>query len=613
MKVISFDGNTKINDKTNYEAYLETAPGGRQGIDPNYVGGNASDPLVGGVVFPIRTERLRVVIRAGTEAEINQIFDTRDRKPRIFLFSDDDGNNRRFVNCLAGVPIAKPKEMVIPLHVTGDPFPNAETEVALPWSITSSPATLAFNSQSEAVVFPRIVIRPLANKSGSNPYKKFVTLEWRCTRPATNYPVRILLDTTDANFTGAAGEDLRVVVNGKEVDFWVEDAKTANTKVWVILDFKAQISLTLDGAVSASDTEITFNEDITELEEDGRIKIGSEVIYYASKNNDLKRISGAVRGFKNTTAGSYSDGATAVRLQHDIEVTYGAASPVAYVIQDGDKKPAFELDTSTNDSWVYEAFGEDDGKRAASWLFTMIQTSKKFTATGGGDADPFTVIGVKSDTDSGLGKDISGFASIYVPPGITNANVTNGKKYADKPSRFTAYLRSSIDGANYTNEYTITAPTTPSSEQSWSNNTALTSGSLYFYMWLLGQTRVGSEHRIEAGDVTLTLDNTQTPTTAVGAERGNYSLDLTLTNKTAGVSVKLVKDMQINDQLELDTATFAVTDLGAASEEYQALRKLGGPREFIFPLNPGNNDIEATDTGMTNVTITFHTRDRYRS
>ncbi len=133
---------------------------------------------------------------------------------------------------------------------------------------------------------------------------------------------------------------------------------------------------------------------------------------------------------------------------------------------DDDYKPAFNLTTSTNSSRVYDSeFNDDNGLRAHAWLKTVLNTARGYTGDSETENDPHEALGIVSDTDSGLSKDVSAHASIYVPQGITAVNITDGKKYSDKPQRWDAKIRSSKDGIVLVDEYTIPAPGTPSVEE----------------------------------------------------------------------------------------------------------------------------------------------------
>lgn len=619
MIVVSIDGNTIINDGTNYEAVFETWPEGRYGIEPGYVGRQGADPLVGGVTLPQRTEFLRVTLREGSRETLHALLDTRDGTPKTLLISNNDGGNRRYIQFLTGVVRGgRDKSYVFPLHVTDDVFFRAENETAVVWSISSSPATMVINNSGRADAFPRLVLRPTVNKSSTNPYKQFWIVRWRSPRAAANYPVNITaggLDTrtSSTNFTSATLDDLRVLVNGVEVNFWAVSPNTATTSIWVNLNWQPARAFTLDGALSSSDTDVMVNEAIDNMPANGLLEIGGEVIAYASKNDQLKRFSGCTRGARGSTAGSHIGGQAVTWLQHDIQLTYGASSPTPYSVDDN-YKPVFAIANSSNTVWDYEDFGENDELRSGAWAYTNQQRSARYTANRNTDVDPWSEIGLRADTSLSIGRTVSGFWSIYNPCGIIAANFQNGEKYSTNPSRWFALLRSSTNGAAYTDEYTIPAPSTTSTWESWSQNlSSLTAGSLYVSIWLLGMARSSTIHRLEVANVMLTLNSSATPTVAAVAEQGNYTLNATITNVTLGVAVRLTYSMNLDDELELDTDARTVLDLTDSSNQFQALTRLGGPRLNWLPLAPGDNELKFEDADTAGLTLTIYYRRRRRT
>lgn len=617
--IVSWDGDTTIADgSSTYDAYLMGDYLSNAPIQANIIGRQSARPLIGGVTLLEKTLTIEIIIKgSGTSAALRQKFDTSDGVPRTLIISDTNGTSRRFIQglCTSFVAVESGLVYQATIQIDDDTFWRAETETAIAWSITGSPSTLAVNNPGKVKALPRFVIRPTVAKTVENPYKTFASVKWNSNRVASLYPVDITnagLDTQtgSTNFSSATGDDIRVLVDGVEVDFWIDGPNTATTSLWANLNFAPKVDMTLDGAVSNTDTEIVVNENIAKLPPSGILQINSEIILYGSKNNEQKRFSSLTRGAKNSTAASHSDNDSTYWIQHDITITYGQSSPTAYPTDDNNQ-PIFTLSSSSNTSWVYQNFGEDDGLRTGAWQSTNLSAGSKYTANRATDADPWSEMGAQSTVNQSVGRNVNFIWSLYSPTGITAANFSNGEKYTVSPSRWSAYLRSSKNGATFTNEYTITAPSSASTWESWSNNVTGLSGVYYIYMWLLGQARSSTNHRLEVSDVTVTLDSAQTPTVSLFSESGNYSLNVTLTNETNGQAVLLSYQMALTNELEFDTKERTVIDLTNSSNQFHALTLLGGARADYFDLEPGDNTIKWEDTGTAGVTTEIYFRIRY--
>jgi hypothetical protein len=281
---------------------------------------------------------------------------------------------------------------------------------------------------------------------------------------------------------------------------------------------------------------------------------------------------------------------------------------------DDNYKPAFRLD-STNTSWDYDDFGEDDGLRTAAWQYEQgVGTiNSQVTANHGGTADPWSDLGVKMVIES---SDVNSSVWLYNPCGITNANFQNGEKYADDLAHWgECKIQSSADGASWTDEYSISAPGTPATWGSWSQNETITAGKNRVRLRLVGFLDVfasGEYVAVEAADITLTLNSSNTPDITVGSEQGNYTLALTLSNNTTGDSLTISTEIALNETLEIDTGEKTVTYLADNSNRLAALA-LDSVRQDWLRLAAGSNTLQFDDTGTAAVTVTISYPARYYS
>jgi len=617
MKVVSWDSQS-INDGVNYTAVLKNARG-LPGVSAQMVGRSGRWPLVSGVERPGHKLTLGVSIEGSSDTLRSQLlrwFDPEDETPKALIVEDDDGSDDRYVMAICEAMQADPNGAgliyVATLAVHGDVRWRHTNEDQVVWNITASGQTQAVTNGGQDDAYPRFTIRPTSNKSGNYNYKRFIPVRWRASAAASSYPVDICNDSfnTQTLVSGGKmqsdGDDLRVLVDGVEVDRWLDGINTTTTKVWVNLDFQAKWDGTIVSAMLAGDTVTTLdvNEDISGAPSSGILIIDSEAFTYTGKNAALKRFTGVTRAAKGTTAAGHSAGATVWWCQHEIYILYGNASASAPSVDDN-YKPVFNLATSTNISWDYDEFGEDDGLRTGAWTKqAMLSTPTFYTANRGTDADPWQEIGLLVDSPNDIG-----LWRLHNPCGLTVANFQNGEKY-----RANAYwrgqLRSSPNGSTWNLEYSIPSPSAAATWESWSQNETLASGAKYVGLYLEYYV-TGATSYLEAADVTVTLDSSFTPTIIIGSEQGNYSLDCTITNQTTGEAISLSYTMALNEDLEVDTDAKTVIDLEDDSSQFQALTLVGGARRDWLPLQPGSNTLRFDDTGTSGVTVTVEWGERY--
>jgi hypothetical protein len=405
----------------------------------------------------------------------------------------------------------------------------------------------------------------------------------------------------------ANGADLRLEVDGVEVDRWLDDFDDATTKVWSYLDFQGYWEGTITAAIGAGDTvtSITVNEDTSDAPGSGILLVNAEAFVYSSKDDATKTFTISLRAAHGTSAAGHSASDTIWWCQHSVYLKYGNEGASAPTV-DSDYEPAFELDHSTNTSWVYEEFGEDDGLRPGQWVFQARNwTPTQYGGNRGASADPWVEAGIFVDHWAEEGQ-----YRLSNPCGLTNANFTNGEKWSESVSYFRAYI---FSGDPEREEDTISAPGSASSWEAWSDNEALTSGSTWVALRLRSYQK-SRDHYLECADCTVTLNSSYTPTLTVGSEQGGatsgYQLACTISNNTTGYEIALAYLMDLNDEIEVDTDAKTVTDLGDGSSQFQALTLVGGPRRDWLKLQPGSNTLEYTESGTAGVTVSIEWEQR---
>jgi hypothetical protein len=405
------------------------------------------------------------------------------------------------------------------------------------------------------------------------------------------------------DFTGKAqgdGDDIRVYVDGEEADRWLGGTLINSVKIWINLDFEPDIDLTLAEAIAAAgDIDyIQFNEDITNLPVEGIIRVESETFSYTDKNNRTKKVSGISRATRGTSAAGHAASTAAYWVQHDVWIYYDDATLAAPTVDD-DYEPAFDLDNSTNASWVYTEFGEDDGLRAAQWQQFTLSGYNEPTFYGGNHkaaANPWEELGVSEDDSSREG----GGYQIYVPLGISNVNFSNGEKYMENHlAEWTAKIESSDDTAAWDVEYSIPAPAASTNWEAWSYNAAITANALYVRMYLAETLEYTLEFDLECADVTLTIDNDITVTAA--SELDNYPLECTISNAATGEEITITAGMILDQTLVVNTDEKSVF-LSDGTRLATAVVTDTTRRDWLR-LIPGENPLTFEDTGTQELEI----------
>lgn len=403
----------------------------------------------------------------------------------------------------------------------------------------------------------------------------------------------------------ANGADVLIEVNGVDIDYWLDGFDTASTKIWTTgTNWSKQWDSTITAAIGIGDTvtSITVDDSVVDAPDSGLLFINNEAFSYSARDQNTKTFTISERASVGTSAAAHSLGDTIWWCQNLIYLKYGDETATAPT-PDGDYEPIFNQNTSTNTSWVYANFGDDNLKRGGAWSqSTDYGTPVYTTANQATDADPWSDIGV---TVAGNER---GRYTLYNPCEITNINATNGEKWSNDKSNYLAGI-SSWTGSKWEVEYLIPVPAVDSTWEAWSQNQAITSGRVKISM--AARSASGStENRVEMADATVTLNSSKVPLIGSFSETGMYELDATITNNTTGESIKVAYKMALNDDLEIDTRPTleggkTVTDLTNGTSAFSSLTLVGDPRRDWFKLQPDNNEWEYTEAGAAGVTISL--------
>lgn len=619
MILLSYDGIPFLSyDGTGYDCWIGDGSGhALPSVQAQLAPRIGAWPVLSGLARPGRRFTMFVYILGddlpALRTAMFQLFDPEDETPKQLVASADDGSRERYLMCLCeALQPAKDgggfseRLFVATMVVDGDVRWRSVSVETVTWLVTVDGDTETVNNPGDDEAYPVLTIEATA---GGAPYRRFVPIVWRAVAGATQYPIQIGgLDTATMVTAGkmqSDGSDLRVESDGLEIDRWLYNMDSADTDIWVNLDFDAAVAMTLNGAIDDDDTTIVVNEAIAALPSSGLLLIESEVVAYDSKNDGTKTFSGCTRGARNTTAAAHVDATAGHWLQHDVYIYYGGDAAQA---ADDDYAPMFELASSDNGTWDYDEFGEDDGLRVASWNWWTAGASEQYTADHGGTANPWEELGIRN----GGGLNGNGYLRLYNPCYISTANFQNCEKFATLRTELSARLSSSADGTSWSNEYAVPDPTLDATWESWNRNETITSEKSW--VALNTNTVSGSQlFRVEAADVTITLNSSYTPVVTVGGEIGLTArvLAARIGNNETGEAIDVNYTLSVNDELEIDTDAKTVTDLSDSSNQRQALSVVDGPRRHWLKLEPGDNELEWAETTVLETIVTVEFEARY--
>lgn len=636
----TYNGNA-INDGTNYEAWIPEDQPILPAVQPISVERSNEWPVFSGKRLNYSTLTIQIrckgTIHSQTET-IKGYFDVSDPIPHKLIIKDTANTDKQWY--VYASPMSIPDidgETVTVVLAVADPVWRSETVNSSTWSITGSGETKSFSVGGNVYAKPIFEITPTSTKGGGFAYKRFVTVYNRTDKQMQNYPICVVDDGTGdgvidtsalvaASKMQTAGEDLRVMVDGVEVNRWIAGANTTGTKVWANIGMQPRIEMKLltaipnTGSLTSIDIKATtgINALLNRLPSAGSCLIDSELFSYTEKDVTLRKLTGITRAIKATSAATHSIGADIRWIEHDIWVVYGNGSLEAPETDDT-TKPILNMANSNNISWDYDEFIDSTGLRTASWKPVLLkaygENSEIYTADQGTDADPATAIGVRIKTYQRSGRwqaeTAVGDLQIYHPAGITTISA-NGQKYrylTNWPG--TVAMQKSADGSTWKAVKVYTTPTTAATWGLWTDSGQSLAGVFPYVRWRFGgsvSAVSGNEACFEVGDATLSLSTTAVPYVKIADEATNYYLEATITNETTGESLTLKNPMTMNDTMTVNTDEYSITNDDGTSA--LGARTLSSRRTEWLKMEPGTNVLRWDDTGTAAVTCVVKWQDR---
>lgn len=427
----------------------------------------------------------------------------------------------------------------------------------------------------------------------------------------------------------ADGDDIRVYVDGEETIRWFQSMNNASTKVWSVLDFQPGISMTLGTAIADSgdvDTitlaSTTANKTaLKNLPETGMVYIGTELFTYSGVNIKARRLTDCVREVKGTSAAAHAVGAAVYWIEHEIWIYYSNSS-ISAPETDDTYKPIIDL-TSTNASWVYTSFADEDRLRAGRWTPALVKTantrdpdnkSTPYTGNRTADADPATEMGMSLYAwQSGqVWKAENGTVewSFYHPATITHVTAS-GEQYRATTNWPNAQLLKSKDGKRWTVVWTDSTPDAAATWEALDAHSAVELSSGYPYIKFSLSGRIGptadNEVHYEIEGATLTLSSSGVPQGTLLTAEACYYMDATVTNNTTGEWLNFITSTALNKKITIDCENKI-----AYLEDGTPITNLAfsSVRRDWLNLNVGANELQFDDTGTGSIDGDVYWRDR---
>ena len=516
------------------------------------------------------------------------------------------------------------------LLVSGNTAWRAVTADTAAWDVsaTGGSHTIAVAGSDETRL--NVVLTATANPTLGYLYQNLVQL---INVPLVNYGLWkwcIALDTAALVSAGkmqADGDDLRVFVDGKEVNRWLADINTNHTHIWFNTTLGFGYSLTTRTAIAGSGTITSIDlaqtasmlAALKAMPASGILVRGTEWIAYSGKDLVNYKLTVTQRGTQGTTMQAHGAGSVFSFMEHAIMLYYGNSVATAPALSDSNydlTKPCFNLSSSDNTRRVGDATTLFSG----DWqqVITKIgNLSKLYTIKGDADSgDPALGISTTAWYRSG-GSQMMDMITMgwkyYNPGGIQTITMT-GRKYRNTANWIVyAGLQRSVDGATWISVFSEAMPLGVSFE-AWAahSGVAIDSTSKYLFVTMTGYSSplFNMFYKFELLTYTIEFTTANIPALTLLGERLNFTLNVRVQNDSyAGApALDLSYIMQLNKAFTLDGEAYTADYDKVNAHGAVALDNAN--RSVWIPLVVGNNIITvvSADCGTLHVAASWYKR-----
>ena len=182
------------------------------------------------------------------------------------------------------------------------------------------------------------------------------------------------------------GDDIRVYVNGVEVDRWLDGTNTTTLRCWINATMPPVLELTLladlTAGAPADGGDLEFLEGVADLTERGQVVIENEVITYQGRDIAARKFTTIERGAHGSTAAAHTASSVTVYrcdILFTISAAFADATPAPAPVG---RQPAIQKNASTNTKWFWGDAADDadtvfydkaNPDRTAMWIPSVEQ------------------------------------------------------------------------------------------------------------------------------------------------------------------------------------------------------------------------------------------------
>lgn len=647
MKLVPYTYNgTVINDGTVLQAWLVNDQSQFYSANVETIERSGNFPAYAGKTMRERTIPVGIFIKSDVAAVAGTVaawFDPKDATEHEFVCRDADESNKSYY--VKATPVGIPKwdggHMVINL-LASDSMWRTSTEYSGTIAVSGTSTSGTITNAGRLPTAPTFEITPASTGGTAYANKNWIIAYNRSEKALKDYPLNITGGTLDSgtliaqSLMQADGDDLRVTVNGTEVDRWWNGLNSGTTSVWINVNMQPDRYLVTSTAIPASGT-IDYiglklyehnTADLKAIPASGYVYgTNGECYYYGSKTQvtGTYRLNNIQRQQMNTGTVTLAAGGTLWWVEHEICMLYNNPTAEARD-QSDDKKPMIDLGESTNNKWVWTEFVDDARTRTATWTPTLVGCGNKtdlahFTGYYTGehgtvDTDPASVMGMQISAwqygNTWKGENGNVLWSFYHPVGGTAVSYT-GEKYRYATSwPANVSFNKSTNGITWTRVFTVEA--TPGTAQAWTaitshSETTIGTAANYFNFRFQGAVSATASNttQFEIDDFTLFLKATETPVVVMPSPQANYYLDTKITNVTSGEYIYIQYPITTTQTMTVNCENKTV-DIGGVNA--MPAISLSSSRANWLNLSPGANVITYADATAGTVSVVVKWRER---
>jgi hypothetical protein len=525
------------------------------------------------------------------------------------------------------------KGFLVALEATDEVRWRSTTLEEVTWTLDESGAT-SLTVAGDLDAYPTYTLTPNTSKTAPNwPYRRLILVQWRSPLGG-RHPI----DVTGGGVSTAAllsagkitdGSNMAVMMNGTIRRHWYPDTVlspgdafgTAQTKIWIDMEFQPAIYPRLSRYASASATTWQVEDDYG-LPQAGTLKVDNEYVTYTSRAPGF--LYGVARGRFGTTAAAHDAGADIIHYQGVGWLLYGPTAQVPESMKNTAYRtaqaPVFVAygGGSSNTIWNYQGFSQPP--RSGGWSFSSFINNIGFVkesdaTTGAYDASwayPWTALGLRA-----------GWTSLSV------FSLRTAVPLKSMRAQLRQMMRTSPTSAPNVPVLWAWSEDLKSGRPLWTGAGLPWTGVNQFFdiespevdvfdpefdtpynriRWSVAQA---SYMQVDIRQAWIRFDDRMTPAVSLSIEDTEYDLNLTIENATTGESLTVqYPNMAPGESLVIDSQWQTVTYSADGSNQYQAVQR-DAPRPKFLRLAPGVNEFQITETGMGEMEIKVSYRPRW--